>query len=51
MRAKVDEVIDVARLSGQVQENSIRRVADLVKGNPDEAVAIMRQWLHQVGAR
>lgn len=46
-RVKVDEVIDVAKLTGQVQENSIRKVADLVKGNPDEAVAIMRQWLQQ----
>ena len=44
-RAKVDEVIEFSKISGEVQENAIRKVADLVKGNPEEAVAIMRQWM------
>jgi len=49
-RAKVDDVIDIAKITGEVHGNSIRKVADLVKGNPEEAVAIMRQWI-QTGAR
>ncbi len=44
-KAKVDEVLDIDKINGEVQENSIRKVADLVKGNLDEAVAIMRQWM------
>jgi flagellar biosynthesis/type III secretory pathway M-ring protein FliF/YscJ len=30
-----------------MQENSVRKVAELVKGNPDEAATIMRQWLQE----
>lgn len=41
----VTELIDTARLTGQMQETSIRKVAELVKGNPDEAIGIIRQWV------
>jgi flagellar M-ring protein FliF len=40
----VTDLIDTARLTGQMQESSIRKVAELVKGNPDEAIGIIRQW-------
>ena len=43
----VSELIDSARLTGQMQESSIRKVAELVKGNPDEAIGIIRQWVQE----
>jgi len=43
----IGEVIDVAKLTGSMQENSVRKVAELVHGHPDEAAAIMRQWMQE----
>lgn len=42
----VTDIIDSAKLTGELQENSVRKVAELVKGNPDEAIGIIRQWVH-----
>ena len=42
----VTDLIDTAKLTGEVQENSVRKIAELVKGNPDEAIGIVRQWIH-----
>lgn len=41
------EAIEVAKIAGQVQESSVKRVGDLVKHNPAEAVGIIRQWLQE----
>lgn len=46
IQSDVGRMIDVAKVTGTVHENSVRQVADLVKGNPDEATTIVRQWLH-----
>ena len=41
----VTDLIDTAKMTGEVQENSVRKIADIVKGNPDEAIGIVRQWI------
>ena len=46
IQSEVGRMIDVAKVTGSVHEKSVRQVADLVKTNPDEAVTIVRQWLH-----
>ncbi|MHA1525296.1 MAG: flagellar basal-body MS-ring/collar protein FliF [Alphaproteobacteria bacterium] len=46
VQSEVGRMIDVAKVTGSVHDKSVRQVAGLVKSNPDEAVTIVRQWLH-----
>ena len=39
--------IDTSRIEGQVRESAIRKVGEVVEAHPDEALAIIRSWLHQ----
>jgi len=39
--------IDVSRIDGQVRESSIKKVGEVVSSHPEEALAIIRTWLHQ----
>ena len=39
--------IDVSRIDGQVRESSIKKVGEVVTAHPEEALAIIRTWLHQ----
>jgi flagellar M-ring protein FliF len=40
-------MIDIAQIEGQVKESSVRKVGEIIGKHPDEATAIMRQWLHE----
>lgn len=44
---KALELIDVAQFNGKIQASTIKRVGDLVRNNPDEAVTIIRQWMNE----
>ena len=39
------QLIDVAQVQGQVHAQSVHRVGELAERNPNETVAIVRQWL------
>lgn len=41
-----DAKIDVAQVEGRVQETAMQKVADIIRSNPDESVAIVRHWLY-----
>jgi flagellar M-ring protein FliF len=41
------KMIDIAQVQGQVHAQSIQKVGELAQKNPHEAVAIIRQWLHE----
>ena len=41
------KMIDIAQVQGQVHAQSIQKVGELAQKNPHEAVAIVRQWLHE----
>jgi len=41
------KMIDIAQVQGQVHAQSITKVGELAQKNPHEAVAIIRQWLHE----
>jgi len=41
------KMIDIAQVKGQVHAQSITKVGELAQKNPHEAVAIIRQWLHE----
>jgi flagellar M-ring protein FliF len=45
--APKDSMIDIQRIEGQVRESSIRKVGEVVQAHPEEALAIVRTWLHQ----
>jgi flagellar M-ring protein FliF len=40
-------LIDVAQVQGQVHAQSMHRVGELAERNPNETVAIVRQWLSE----
>lgn len=42
-------MIDIAQINGKVQAQSIERVGNMIKIDPQESVAIIRQWLHEGG--
>ena len=41
------KMIEVARINGQVQQESLKQVGELAKVNPNETVAVIRQWIHE----
>ncbi|HTQ13370.1 MAG TPA: flagellar basal-body MS-ring/collar protein FliF [Rhizomicrobium sp.] len=45
--APKESMIDIQRIEGQVRESSIRKVGEVVSAHPEEALAIVRTWLHQ----
>jgi flagellar M-ring protein FliF len=45
--APKESMIDISRIEGQVRESSIRKVGEVVEAHPEEALAIIRTWLHQ----
>jgi flagellar M-ring protein FliF len=42
-----ESMIDVSRIEGQVRESSIKKVGEVVSTHPEEALAIIRTWLHE----
>ncbi len=45
--ANVENMIDINRIEGQVRESSVKKVGEVVNSHPEEALAILRSWLHQ----
>lgn len=39
--------IDMAAIDGRVADSSTKKLVEMVKNHPDEAVAIMRTWMYQ----
>jgi flagellar M-ring protein FliF len=42
-----ESMIDINRIEGQVRESSVKKVGEVVSSHPEEALAILRSWLHQ----
>jgi flagellar M-ring protein FliF len=42
-----ENMIDISRIEGQVRESSLKKVGEVVDAHPEEALAIIRTWLHQ----
>ena len=43
---RTDAKIDVAQVEGRIQESAIKKVADIIRSNPDESIAIVKTWLY-----
>ncbi len=39
--------IDTSRIDGQVRDSAIKKVGEVVSAHPEEALALIRTWLHQ----
>ena len=39
--------IDLSRIEGQVRDSSVKKIGEMVNAHPEEALAIIRTWLHQ----
>jgi flagellar M-ring protein FliF len=39
--------IDLSEIEGQVRESSVKKIGEVVNSHPEEALAIIRTWLHQ----
>jgi flagellar M-ring protein FliF len=47
---RTSNMIDIAQVQGQVHAQSVQKVGDLAEKNPQEAVSIIRTWLHEDAA-
>lgn len=43
----LEQMIDINRVEGRVRASSLRKVGEIVEKHPEEAVAILRNWLYQ----
>ena len=43
----IEKMIDIAQVDGQVSASSVKKVGEIVQRHPEEAVSIMRHWLHE----
>jgi flagellar M-ring protein FliF len=48
--SQTSKMIDMAQVQGQVHAESMQKVGELAERNPNETVAIVRQWLQDVPA-
>lgn len=44
---ELDALIDIDQVEGRVRASSIKKVGEIVEKHPEEAVSIIRSWLHQ----
>jgi len=44
---ELEQMIDINRVDGRVRASSLRKVGEIVEKHPEEAVAILRNWLYQ----
>lgn len=45
--SEIERMIDISRVDGRVKASSLRKVGEIVDKHPDEAVAILRNWMYQ----
>ena len=45
--SQLESSINVANVEGQMKVSSMKRVGEIVDNHPDEALNIIRNWLHQ----
>jgi len=45
--SELDEMVNLARVSGQVKAATVRQIGDLIEKNTDDSVAVIRNWLYQ----
>jgi len=41
-----DNMIDINRVDGRVKASSLKKMSEIIDKHPEEAVAIIRQWIY-----
>jgi flagellar M-ring protein FliF len=41
------QMMEVAKINGQVRADSVDQIGNMVKANPQETVAVLRNWIHE----
>jgi flagellar M-ring protein FliF len=47
MDDQYEELIDIDRVEGRVKASSVKKVGEIVKEHPEEALSIIRTWMYQ----
>lgn len=48
---ETDKMINLEQVAGKVKASSVHRITRIIENHPDEAVSVIRNWLHQDGDR
>ncbi|MGF1630235.1 MAG: flagellar basal-body MS-ring/collar protein FliF [Kiloniellaceae bacterium] len=43
---EIDQMIDLNQVEGRVRASSVKKIAEIIEKHPEEAVTIIRGWLH-----
>ncbi len=43
---EIDQMIDIGKVEGRVRASSVKKIGEIVDKHPEEAVAIIRNWLY-----
>jgi flagellar M-ring protein FliF len=43
---EIEQMIDLNQVEGRVRASSVKKIAEIIEKHPEEAVAIIRGWLH-----
>jgi flagellar M-ring protein FliF len=43
---EIEHMIDIGKVEGRVRASSVKKIGEIVDKHPDEAVAIIRNWLY-----
>ena len=43
---EIDQMIDLNQVEGRVRASSVKKIAEIIEKHPEEAVGIIRGWLH-----
>lgn len=43
----LEQMIDIGRVEGRVKASSLRKIGEIVEKNPEESVAVLRNWIYQ----
>ncbi len=46
---EIDQMIDISKVEGRVRASSVKKIGEIVDKHPEEAVAIIRNWLYAEG--
>ena len=46
---EIEQMIDIGKVEGRVRASSVKKIGEIVDKHPDEAVAIIRNWLYAEG--
>ena len=46
-QTRTAQMMEVAEIAGRMHAAAVQKIAEVVESNPDDAVAIVRRWLHE----